>query len=156
MFFERSSQIPVVGSFIRVDTDLDGLGHLDLGWARGRDDDGRLFVNLRLDSDEAIDLHSLTGGETGILRELNLKGLVKVHGLSGELLKGGEHLVLEGDGSLSSALGGVEADGHATNNLFAVSLGSGMHLSIGLTFSMAVTFSIGVDLGEREIRVVLG
>ena len=68
-------------------------------------------------------------------------------------------MILEGHGRLSGALGGVEADGHATDDLLAVSLGLGMHLTFGLTFCVAIAltlaFGVCVELGKIVI-VVLG
>ena len=144
----------------------DGRGNLELSAAAAAGSTlnvdgghlrGRLWLlNLWSEGDRTRDSHGSGGSEARISGECKLKSLVKFSGLAAELTDSlHDKLVRVG---LWLALGDVQTDDHAVNNLFAVGICEGSGLGLGLTLTLSLTLVGGFELGVFVVlnNVIVG
>merc|ERR1719195_1878268 len=142
---------------LTVDTLGAGLGsttlNVDGGHLRGR----LGLLDLGSEGDGTRDSHGSGGSEASVPGERKLKGLVEFSGLAAELTDS-LHNKLVGVG-LWLALGDVQTDDHAVNNLFAVGICEGSGLGLGLTLTLSLTlvgsFELGVFVVLNDVIVRL-
>ena len=145
----------------------DGRGNLELGAAAAAAgstlnvDGGHLRERLRLlnlgsEGDRTRDSHGSGGSEAGVPGKRKLKGLVEFSGLAAELTDS-LHDKLVGVG-LWLALGDVQTDDHAVNNLFAVGICEGSGLGLGFTLTLSLTLVLCFELGVFVVlnNVIVG